>query len=1532
MSTTNLLRHKTKKILLLCLRSLLFSTLIVSIIFSIPLPKIWASNITWIGGTDTNWSTAANWSTGTVPTSSDDVLIDSNVTVNLTSTTTVRSLTLGNSAGTTTPILNFNYDAITNGGLIIDGGNLQTYSGSQITHTAATLGTIVGRIKILVLSGDANIQGAINVNNKGYAGGNVDGANGYGTGGGVGWFTKYSTGGAGGAGHASPGAAGTNSAGGIVYQSLRTPTDLGSGGGRGYSYSNGTGAAGAGGGNVYLYANGNLAISGNISADGQAGAQYSGGGSGGSIYLHGTNVSLSSTISASGASGGTSAGAGSSGRVLIEYTGTYSNTGNISISTGSGYGTAYLYDLTNNDIIIPVNNGIWYSGHLDSWNFRNLYINGNVTFKPSSTTLFTINTSEDLVLADNTTLFSAGYYTSDTDGVGVYYNIAGDLQIPNTAKISGDGLGYIGGYSTTVYNGRGDGKGLGVSNHNYGNVTGSGGGHGGTGGSGGAGAGGTTYDSIGTPMKLGSGGGFGNSYLNPDGAGGKGGSAIKINVGGTTQLDGTLSANGTIATAIGGGGSGGSIYLITDILAGAGTISATGGSAVSTTYGVGGAGGGGRISIAATSSSWTGSSFLASVATARGSIGNAASDGTVYIAPIFSTISSSAITSSSATLTGTISNIEGGATDRGFEYSINSDFSSSTQISKGEGSASEAISADLSSLTDATTYYYRLYATVQGATAYSQAHTFTTLLSNTAPTAQASNLSGATNLYAGKTIDLVARYSDPDGYADLGQLHLYLKNPDGTDIKYYATSTGVTLTDQTPTEISGGEYIDSLTYDITVNTPTSNDITLVWHITPKWNWAQSVNIQYGVKTIDTKAASSSEEYLTNKYIYENRLTMAGSLTVTDKNGSSISSGNWTYPNSDVTFSGIKVIYYGTSNIYPEDSDFDVTITNTLSQSSTDTTSSGENISIIYKTPDGTNTDIVYTVSLTNLSTGASDQSTSTTFTLKTDKTVPTIDSLSSSTYLSKDKWYSSSSNTFTWTTSEVQSGIQGYWYLVDTNPEVTSNTLISTGTKIVISSIAINNIPNGISYFHILAKDNTDNISSITTYTLKKDSTTPDIGNITGLYNGIWQNIDSGPTISWTDPVSASNDTFYITNDGSDPSSTNYTYSTTAAIFNLPNQQEGETIIKVRAQTGAGAYSKIKTFIIRYDKTAPANASSFSASTSGENLLLAWQNPTIFDFNRVIIIRNESHIPSNLLDGVKVYEGNENSYTDEDIKSGHKYYYTIYTIDNVGNVSSGSVISHSMDLPEVPIVPAITEDTKVVSVNQLESTQTVSISAKDKPVFTTTNSNVVNVYSSDTINIEVPAETIINNTTSIEKVLLVVNDEIFHMLYDSVRNIYKATISTPSIKGTYDTTIQTVSADNTSEFAIKLSLKVDPHGYVYYKIGKDELRISNAKVSLYQKVDDKDVLWIADDGTANPQYTNQTGEYSFFVEPGIYKIITEADGYKTIETEWFTVETNIIEKNIQMSKSILLPVILGGAGIIALGSITYLIIRKKRKS
>ncbi len=130
----------------------------------------------------------------------------------------------------------------------------------------------------------------------------------------------------------------------------------------------------------------------------------------------------------------------------------------------------------------------------------------------------------------------------------------------------------------------GNGSGYGAY---QGSGTGGGGGHGGKGG----GAGGTIYDATNAPIQPGSGGGGGYGGA----AGGAGGGAVWIEAAGAVTVNGSISANGTNVSELGGGGSGGSVYLQCGTFGGTanGQISASGGNS-------GNGGGGGRIAISFT--------------------------------------------------------------------------------------------------------------------------------------------------------------------------------------------------------------------------------------------------------------------------------------------------------------------------------------------------------------------------------------------------------------------------------------------------------------------------------------------------------------------------------------------------------------------------------------------------------------------------------------------------------------------------------------------------------------------------------------------------------------------------------------------------------------------------------------------------------------------------------------------------------------------------------------------------------------------
>lgn len=165
-----------------------------------------------------------------------------------------------------------------------------------------------------------------------------------------------------------------------------------------------------------------------------------------------------------------------------------------------------------------------------------------------------------------------------------------------------------------------------------GGAGGNGGAHGGAGSVSGAAPGGpsATYGSSLAPTLLGSGGGTGY-YMTA--YGGAGGGRIQLMVSGTLTVSGSISANGgtgiyTGSYTGGGGGSGGSVYIITNALAGAGTIRANGGGG-SVGGGNGGNGGGGRLAILYNTQ---GDFVLSNITASKGTGGNGtAVNGTTYV-------------------------------------------------------------------------------------------------------------------------------------------------------------------------------------------------------------------------------------------------------------------------------------------------------------------------------------------------------------------------------------------------------------------------------------------------------------------------------------------------------------------------------------------------------------------------------------------------------------------------------------------------------------------------------------------------------------------------------------------------------------------------------------------------------------------------------------------------------------------------------------------------------------------------------------
>ncbi|MFA6131371.1 MAG: fibronectin type III domain-containing protein [Patescibacteria group bacterium] len=572
-----------------------------------------AAAISWdSGGANNDWETQENWSGDAVPTGADDVTIDYAETIAINATTTVNSLTIG---GTNATTLNFDYDALTGGALIIDSGNLTVAANGTVTHTSGSTSSVLGSIYFDVQTGDADIDGTINADGMGYA-------SGYGTGQGADGDSP------GAAGYGGEGGDGTGAAGGSTYGSITAPVDIGSAGGVCWGF---TGSAGGGAMKFLVAGTFALDASATLSADGTATNYCTGAGSGGSVYLDVGTLSGSGSISADGGAinRGDNRATGGGGRIAIYFdtdSSTITKTAYAGYSASAdkyigGAGTIYLKDNAelNGDLKIDNNSRdyatydrkigktplstatyktltISNDGHVDlvtggtltvttlTWAGGNITDNGGILDTVSSGDVvipagsyFYANTARSVTsLTVNGTMTHSNNHDAETYKMD--FTTSGAAEIASGGKIDVNERGYEIGHGT----GGGAGGGAGWCG---------GGSYGGKGGNGANYAAGATYGSLTAPVNIGSGGG-----LYTDQGQGAGGGAVKLTVGTTLTMTGTISANGGSVTSIdhNGGGSGGSVYLDIGTISGAGAISADGGSAYNANYA---GGGGGRIAI-----------------------------------------------------------------------------------------------------------------------------------------------------------------------------------------------------------------------------------------------------------------------------------------------------------------------------------------------------------------------------------------------------------------------------------------------------------------------------------------------------------------------------------------------------------------------------------------------------------------------------------------------------------------------------------------------------------------------------------------------------------------------------------------------------------------------------------------------------------------------------------------------------------------------------------------------------------------------
>lgn len=110
------------------------------------------------------------------------------------------------------------------------------------------------------------------------------------------------------------------------------------------------------------------------------------------------------------------------------------------------------------------------------------------------------------------------------------------------------------------------------------------------------------------------------------------------------------------------------------------------------------------------------------------------------------------------------------------------------------------------------------------------------------------------------------------------------------------------------------------------------------------------------------------------------------------------------------------------------------------------------------------------------------------------------------------------------------------------------------------------------------------------------------------------------------------------------------------------------------------------------DTTLPGKVANFTATPMGTQVSLTWDNPGDPDFDRVKIQFKTSNFPSNPEDGTMIYFGSGESKMHGGLAANVKYYYSAFTLDDIGNWSEAAQASCFTYVPGDPPEPPGVDD------------------------------------------------------------------------------------------------------------------------------------------------------------------------------------------------------------------------------------------------
>ena len=393
---------------------------------------------------------------------------------------------------------------------------------------------------------------------------------------------------------------------------------------------------------------------------------------------------------------------------------------------------------------------------------------------------------------------------------------------------------------------------------------------------------------------------------------------------------------------------------------------------------------------------------------------------------------------------------------------------------------------------------------------------------------------------------------------------------------------------------------------------------------------------------------------------------------------------------------------------------------------------------------------------------------------------------------------------------------------------------------------------------------------------------------------------------------------------------------------------EGNKTVHAKFRSASGGVSETVSDSIIFDITAPTNVSALGAEPKNKKIKLSWINPKDSDFAGVKINRSQNNYILSPNEGEVIYNGSGTFFIDTDLENGVAYFYTVFSYDEAGNYSSGAIVfavpqssPDSKTAPEIPAVPGETApgitpeitleippeivplipfppQPPIIPIPPFIPEEKIELSDFSFQIKTDTGIipleistqkpqeiGGIKIIKDAPLAISIPADKFkkevrtvtasITNNISSSSYLLKLNEK--------TRN-FETVIPTPLQKGKYNLILNVIYEDGTSD-TVSVEILIDPYGYIYERIKNQELRITNANISLfYLNPKTKNYeLWPAEKyKQKNPQITDETGEYFFMVPKGRYYLEIIKDGYYSQKTDEFEVVDEIVNIDIELEK------------------------------